>query len=654
MPSPRVDAQAKKLLQRAGVVLRTHKAFERKLKLLTQIGEDWGLARIARLNDSELRGLLGPGGNSIQTIREKALRIVKPPTQTVKASLDDILATAIRLLLRSGIAPKMINRKSYRRRLAQLVRIGAIYGLKSLVQATDADLKELFGFGRLTERQRDTGLVNFILSNPSKSAVKHKAARRISKPKETTASLKTQRTSLPKAVDHDVQDTVQRSSSSQTSYAWQEEATAAWRKNGMRGVVEAATGSGKTRVGMHIAADLLSRGWQILIITQSRDLVAQWVKEAEDLNISIKTDLAACQVVNGGEPGIGVITYARAGLGGLMKGGRQRTKPPRLLIADEAHHLGSQVQGTKILSMSWKALLGLTATLERSDAGVERISEIVGPVVFRYSVKRAVKDGVLAPFHYVTLGVELEQEKWDEYQESDRLVKKWAGRLLAESGERTFPKNFMQFAQQKSKAGSPTAGIYIFKWNQRKNLVASSQAKMAALKKLHLGTSRSRLLAFAETVQAANATVEVLNEGGNYVTRALSSEASKAERAQLLQQFSDEKIDGLVAAKLLDEGVNLPEADLGIVLAKSSSSVQHVQRLGRVLRRKGDGRNAVFLTLYARGTYEDSDSHKRNEEKDARTAEVESASIGGRALRLTDTAEDFRKLRALLKSTSRI
>lgn len=640
-------------MQRAGVDLRTRKAFERKLKLLNQIGEDWGLARIASLNDNELQGLLGPGGNSIQQIRDKALRIVKPPTQTVKTSLDNIQATAVGLLLRSGIAPKMINRKSYRRRLAQLVRIGAIYGLKSLVQATDADLKELFGFGRLTERQRDTGLVNFILSNPSQSAVKHKAARQTSKPKETTASLKTQRTSLPKAADHDVQDTVRRSPSSQTYYAWQEEATTAWRKNGMRGVVEAATGSGKTRVGMHIAADLLSSGWQILIITQSRDLVAQWVKEAEDLNISIKTDLAACQVVNGGEPGIGVITYARAGLGELMKGGRQRTKPPRLLIADEAHHLGSQVQGTKILSMPWEALLGLTATLERSDAGVERINEIVGPVVFRYSVKRAVKDGVLAPFHYINLGVELEQEKWDEYQEIDRLVKNWAGRLFAESDVRRFPKNFMQFAQQRSKAGSFAAGMYISKWNQRKDLVASSQAKMAALKKLHLGTSRSRLLAFSETEQAARSTVAILNEGGSYITRLFSSKSSKSDRTQLLQQFADREIDGLVAPKLLDEGVNLPEADLGIVLAKSSSSVQLVQRLGRVLRRKGDGRNAVFLTLYARGTYEDPDSHKRNEEKDARVAEVESASIGGRALRLTDSADDFRRLRALLKSTSR-
>jgi superfamily II DNA or RNA helicase len=577
--------------------------------------------------------------------------MVKPPTQKVGASFGNVPLTAAALLVRAGIDPK-ISKKSHPRRLAQLVRIGNIYGLQSLVHATDTELKELFGIGQLTDRQRDVVLINFILSNPATSAVKAKAIRKTSRPKATTTLPRTKRTPLPKADDHAVQSKAQSIAFSQASYAWQEEATAAWRKNGMRGVVEAATGSGKTRVGMHIAADLLSSGWQVLIITQSRDLVAQWVKEAEDLNISIKTDLAACQLVNGGEPGIAVITYTRAGLGELMEAGRRRTKPPRLLIADEAHHLGSQVQGGKILSAPWNALLGLTATLERSDSGVERINEIVGPVVFRYSVKRAVMDGVLAPFHYVTLGVELEQEKWDEYQESDRLVKKWARQLLAENDVRHFPVNFMQFAQQKSKAGSRTAGIYIFKWNQRKNLVASSQAKMAALKKLHLGTSRSRLLAFAETVEAANAAVEVLNEGENYITRALSSEASKAQRARLLQQFADNQIDGLVAAKLLDEGVNLPEADLGIVLAKSSSSVQHVQRLGRVLRRKGDGRNAVFLTLYARGTYEDPDLHKRNEDKDARIAEVQSAGIGGRALKLVDTPEDFRKLRALLKSTA--
>jgi len=647
-----VEPQVKRLLRRAGVDERTPSGYARKKSLLIEIAEDWGLERIANLPDNALGDLLGPGRNTIQEIRKQTLRIIRPPVSNSRESLGSLEQAAIKLLERCGISPGK-HRTSYSRRVRQLLRIGALYGLSPLTRATNEEVAELFGLGHLTERQREIGLVNFILATNQQTKLTKIKPTRLGR--ENTSHINTV---MPSERNNSKQPASRtksrRTTTYKQSYVWQEEAMAAWRKNGMRGVVEAATGSGKTRVGMHIAADLLSSGWQILIITQSRDLVAQWVKEAEDFNISIKTDLAACLLVNGGEPGIGVITYARAGLGELMKSGRQRTKPPRLLIADEAHHLGSQVQGTKILSMPWKALLGLTATLERSDAGVEKINEIVGPVVFRYSVKRAVKDGVLAPFHYINLGVELEQEKWCQYQESDRLVKKWAGRLLAESGERTFPKNFMQFAQQKSKAGSFAAGMYISKWNQRKDLVASSQAKMAALKKLHLGTSRSRLLAFSETEQAARSTVAILNEGGSYIARILSSQSSKTERTQLLQQFADREIDGLVAPKLLDEGVNLPEADLGIVLAKSSSSVQLVQRLGRVLRRKGDGRNAVFLTLYARGTYEDPDSHKRNEEKDARVAEVESASIGGRALTLNDSAEDFRKLRALLKSTSRI
>ena len=153
-------------MQRAGVDERTLTGFLRKLKLLNKIGEDWGLARVARLSDSELRGLLGPGGNSIQTIREKALRIVKPPTQRVGASSGNVPLTAAALLVRAGIDPK-ISKKSHPRRLAQLVRIGNIYGLKSLVQATDTELKDLFGIVQLTERQRDIFLINFILSNPA-------------------------------------------------------------------------------------------------------------------------------------------------------------------------------------------------------------------------------------------------------------------------------------------------------------------------------------------------------------------------------------------------------------------------------------------------------------------------------------------------------
>ena len=652
MPKPRVSAQVDKLLLRAGVDGQTPRGYAKKHALLVEIAEDWGLRRLASLSDRELRSLLGPGLNTIAEIKKQALRIVSPSAIKDTQPLDSLNEKAQRLLERCGIDSRRY-RKSYPRRLKQLLFIGSIYGLTALEQATDEELSEQFGLGRLTERQRDTRLINFILASQAKQKTSFASRpRTVTKPALKPALATKEKRRGERARKSSRNASARSAPAGHRQYAWQEEATARWRANGMRGVIEAATGSGKTRVGMHIAQGLVVDGWQILIVTQSRDLIGQWVREAEDLSIPITTDLTAWQMVNGGTPGIGVITYARAGSGEFKPKPRTAAGPPRLLIADEAHHLGSEVQGKRVLSMPWNALLGLTATLERSDAGVAQITEIVGPIVFRYSVNRAVKDGVLAPFHYVTLGVELEPVKQDEYQECDRLVKKWAGKLLAESNLQKLPANFMQFAQQKSKAGSRSAGMYISKWNQRKNLVASSQSKLLALKKLHLGRSSSRLLAFTETEVAAIAAVRTLNEGGDFIARLFSSGIEKRDREELLNQFAGGEIDGLVAPKLLDEGINLPEADLGIVLAKSSSGVQLVQRLGRVLRKKGDGRNAVFLTLYARGTYEDPILRRRDEEKDARLAEVESASVDGRAINLSDTRDDLRRLRALLKSTS--
>ncbi len=655
MPSPRVDAQAKKLLERAGVDGRTPRGYSRKHALLVQLAEEWRLDELANLTDHDLQSLLGPGRHSISEVKKQALRKLRPPATGETQRQHTVEESARHLLERCGISEGKY-RKSYPRRLKQLLFIGSIYGLSALEKATDKQIWDLFGLGWLTERQRETEIINFILA--AKTAQKRSKAKSspLRAKQAGTSTTRRQTDTKGGGVDRAKTSASARSArSSQSKYGWQREAADAWQKNGLRGVIEAATGSGKTRVGMHIAQNLLADGWQVLIVTQSRDLVAQWVKEAEYLNMPINTDRTAWEMVNSGTRGIGVVTYARAGLGKLAFHGKQRSDPPRLLIADEAHHLGSEIQGNRILSMPWKALLGLTATLERGDDGVAKINEIVGPVVFRYSVKRAVSDGVLAPFHYVTLGVALEPDTWEAYQECDRLVKKWAGHLLAETNNQDLPNSLMKFAQQRSKAGSFAAGMYISKWNQRKKLVASSEAKTSALKNLHLEKSGSRLLVFAETEDAAIATANALNKPNIFKVKAFSSKLlNRKEREQLLDQFAAREIDGLVAPKLLDEGINLPEADLGIVLAKSSSSVQLVQRLGRVLRKKGDGRNAVFLTLFARGTYEDPHSGMGDEEKDARIAEVESASLGGRALKLSDTPHDLRALQALIQSTSAI
>jgi superfamily II DNA or RNA helicase len=644
--------QAEHILQRAGVDMSTPTGYSKKMAVLLEHGGQYGLTPIAKRPDGELSRILGPGRLMMKQIRVELLSISVPPAKHSRKDPEVLDASARRLLARVGLSPN-ISRRSYPRRLAQLLRIGAVYGLDALENATDSQIQAVFGLGVFTERQRELKVIQFLANppaTPKPSISDHEFLQFLLEnepaPQPLERQLRVPKARAQKATGNSKKKSVK------ANYGWQEKALQAWLKNGRRGVVEAATGSGKTRVGIRIASEFVHQGGCVLIVTPTRDLVEQWITEAEDAQIKVWADSDAELLLQNGTPGIGVVTYARAGTQKFLSAAKAGKQKPQLLVADEAHHLGSDVQGKNILLHTWQASLGLTATLERSDGAVEEINKKIGEVVYRYTVKQAIQDGVLAPFHYVTLGVELEDEIRDKYEEVDAKVRSWAGKLLGEVGVSAMPKNFMKFAQEQKKAGVPgarfAAGMYVSFWNKRRNLVAGSRAKLLALKKLRLETTGVHLLSFAETEPAAQAAAEALTVEPHFIVEFISGSLSKSRRRQLRDAFSDETLAGLVGPKLLDEGINLPEADLGIVLAKSSSNVQLIQRLGRVLRRKKSKRDAVFLTLFANGTYEDPYTKSRNEDKDLRLQGVIEASIEGRPIKLTDSPPDIRKLRRLL------
>jgi superfamily II DNA or RNA helicase len=640
--------QAEQILQRAGVDMSTPTGYSKKMAVLLEHGGQYGLAPIAKRPDGELSRILGPGRLMMKQIRVELLSISVPPAKHLRKDPEVLGASAKRLLDRVGLNPN-IFRRSYPRRLAQLLRIGAVYGLNALENATDNQIQAVFGLGVFTERQRELKIVQFLANppaTPKPSVSDHEPSQFLAE--NMPASKLRERPSRATAAKPHRPVAAAKEKISAANYGWQEKALRAWLKNDRRGVIEAATGSGKTRVGIRIASEFVHQGGCVLIVTPTRDLVEQWITEAEDTQIKVWADSDAELLLQSGTPGIAVATYARAGTAKFLSAAKAGRRKPQLLVADEAHHLGSDVQGKHILSHTWHASLGLTATLERSDGAVEEINEKIGAVVYRYSVKQAVKDGVLAAFHYVTLGVELEDEIRAEYEEIDAKVRSWAGKLLGEVGVASIPKNFMKFAQEQKKLGVFSASMYVSFWNKRRNLVAGSRAKLLALKKARLETTGVHLLSFAETEPAAQAAAEALTVEPHYIVEFISGSLSKSRRRQLRDAFSDETLSGLVGPKLLDEGINLPEADLGIVLAKSSSNVQLIQRLGRVLRRKKSRRDAVFLTLFARGTYEDPYTKVRSEDKDLRLKEVIEASIEGRPIKLTDSPSDTRELRKLL------
>lgn len=649
MPPSSLRVQAEQILQRAGVDMRTPRGYAKKLGVLIAHGGEFGLSGLAKKPDGELSRILGPGRLTMKQITDELLLISAPPAKHLRNRPEVVEAGARRLLERVGLKPS-IFKQSYPRRLAQLLRIGVVYGLQALEDATDKQIQEVFGIGTLTERQREFKIIRFLTTTPAAQEPPTDFDDFLQLLLEnepiTEPTIRPQKAPKAKSQKSTNKSKEKRSPS---NYGWQEKALRAWHDNDRRGVVEAATGSGKTRVGIRIASDFMRDGGCAIIVTPTRDLIQQWVVEAENAAIRVHRDEDAEALLASGQPGIGVVTYARAGTERFLVAARSGKRARQLLVADEAHHLGSDLQGKRILSYRWKALLGLTATLERSDGAIANIEKTIGGIVYQYTIREAIRDEVLAPFHYVTLEVQLEDHEQAEYADLDESVKRWAGKLISECGPPAKNLSFMRFAQEQRKKGVRSAGLYTYYWGKRRDLVSKSRAKLAALEKVKIEKTGVRLLSFTETEVAAQAAAAALSVEPNFVVELFSGSLSKSRRSELLQAFRDARISGLVGPKLLDEGIDLPEADLGIVLAKTSSSVQLIQRLGRVLRQKKSRRDAVFLTLFARGTYEDPYLRVRDDEKDLRLQEVIEASIEGRPIKLTDRPSGIRELRRLLK-----
>jgi len=251
--------------------------------------------------------------------------------------------------------------------------------------------------------------------------------------------------------------------------------------------------------------------------------------------------------------------------------------------------------------------LGLTATFERgSDEGVDQqLLPFFRRVVMTYGYDRAVPEGVVAPFHLVMLGVQLDVEDQAEYEKLSRTIVRSSKVLQAAVGGAKDLQRHM--SRLYAMGGHVRQAVKTFESaaRARRKLLAESEAKTDAVAELAGLVEESRAsVVFTQTVQAAERAAHVLR-GRGILASAVHSKMSVAERRANIDALEDESLRALCAPKILDEGVDIPNLDLGMVLASARDRRQMIQRLGRVIRRKDDGRWARFIVLYARGTVED-------------------------------------------------
>jgi len=373
-------------------------------------------------------------------------------------------------------------------------------------------------------------------------------------------------------------------------------------------VVEAVTGTGKTMVGIAAARAELASGGQVCVVVPTRELLLQWQRELGRL-LPATTSVGLLGGGHGDSLGhhdvlVAVVNSAR-------EGDLRPRRPGGLLVADECHRYGT-AGNALALEGRFPRRLGLSATYARADDGhLAWLDPYFGPTCFRMGYRRAIADGVTARVHVALLGVLFTPDERAEYDELSHLMRTGRARLIGRGRVPAEPVGaFLEAVARLARRGdddedAAVARAYLRAMQDRRRLLAETPAKTDLLVALAPALAAAdRTIVFTQSIAAAERASSVLGALG-LRSEAVHSALAPDRRRSVLSRFASGDLDVVAAPQVLDEGVDVPAADLAVVLAASRSRRQMIQRMGRVLRRKPDGRVARFAVAYVEGTVED-------------------------------------------------
>jgi len=377
---------------------------------------------------------------------------------------------------------------------------------------------------------------------------------------------------------------------------YQEAALERWALAGSRGVVVLPTGSGKTAIG---AAALVHAATQTLIVVPTIDLLSQWetaIKritgaEREHVKIGFPGDDGEQLTLFAWEPpDVLIATYAGAARN------LQHLHHFGLLIFDEVHHLPAPVFRTiaEVAPAMWR--LGLTATPERYDGAQADLEELVGPTVYRKGVDD-LDEGFLAPHQITLVSVGLDP---DERLRYDSGWKAYIG--YVRRNRLRMPAGYQQLIKRAGRDGAARKALQGHR--EAREVAMSARQKIRKVGDIvehHTGDS---ILIFCQHVDLAARLGEAL--GYPVATH----ETPKPERARLLEAFRTGSEPVLIATSILDEGVDVPDASIGILVSGTGQARQFVQRLGRLIRPR-PGKEARLYEIVTRDTLEERTSQRR-------------------------------------------
>ena len=371
---------------------------------------------------------------------------------------------------------------------------------------------------------------------------------------------------------------------------YQRVAVANWFANNGRGTLKMATGSGKTITALAIATELYNKiNLQVLlVICPYCHLVNQWARESEKFGLKPilafedsrswqKQLVAGLYAVRGGDSTFLTIITTNATLMGDSLRSQLRYFPEKtLIIGDEVHNLGAPRLGQS-LPRNIGLRLALSATPERhfDEQGTETILDYFGPVLQpELTLADAIRQKALVHYLYYPILVELTEAETRKYS---YLTKKIGWAL---SGD------------EKIEESDALTTLLM----QRARLIGAAANKLVALRELminRLDTTHTLFYCGDGSIETGarknnnrqlTQTAKLLGSELGYRVNTYTAATPSAEREKLRQQFESGELQGLVAIRCLDEGVDIPAIRHAVILASSSNPRQFIQRRGRILR----------------------------------------------------------------------
>jgi superfamily II DNA or RNA helicase len=367
---------------------------------------------------------------------------------------------------------------------------------------------------------------------------------------------------------------------------YQAGAVAAWEAAGRRGVVVLPTGSGKTRVAL---AAMAGCGLRTLCVVPTRVLVEQWARVlAEHYPGAVGRFGDGLRE----ERPLSISTYASALVHAERLGQRFD-----LLVVDEAHHFGGGGQD-EILELSLaSARLGLTATPPDDTARLLRLSELVGPVVYQLAIDD-LAGRFLAPYELITLRLPLCEPERAVY-EAERAAFERVHRPWARGNPGGRWQDFLAAAVRSEEGRRALEG-----WRRSREVVAFTEAKRGAVERLLAEQVAARVLVFTPDNDTAYQVARA------HLVMPLTCAAGRAERSEALRRFAAGELRVLVSSQVLNEGLDVPAADVAIVVGGRGGDREYLQRVGRVLR-PAPGKRARIVQLVSAGTFEEGQAQRR-------------------------------------------